>query len=352
MAYQHPGGACNGLTTHAELFQCDILPHKCSESNKVGIGIILTTLVGRSRTWMRRMQRRQLRRMASWSRMASRMARATASSCTRTPLTRWRTTRRTHPRCRRMLQRAASTRAVPTRDCAHLALRGSLALRKPPARRPRTRSGWRPSPSKPRQICLLGLFQGVSVTLWPSQCLFLSCGCCVAWVPCAAGGTLATGNSVRSPIMQLLCDLDVVVRYIVTFGKAVLASLTGQRSERYGAMWHRLSDVGHCRQTRAWTDVPCKQEATALKVQRFWRPEDISRDAGYRAGFWDIYAGSSKTEEVDFDDIIGPCTILPAGSTGGALIISFKPPAQFAAACCSLPTIVCGWPYLWTWRIP
>ncbi len=61
------------------------------------------------------------------------------------------------------------------------------------------------------------------------------------------------------------------------------------------------------------------QEATALKVQRFWRPEDISRDAGYRAGFWDVYAGS-ETEEMDFEDIVGPCTVLRAGSTGGALL--------------------------------
>ncbi|BDA51554.1 DNA (cytosine-5)-methyltransferase 1B [Coccomyxa sp. Obi] len=84
-------------------------------------------------------------------------------------------------------------------------------------------------------------------------------------------------------------------------------------------------------------------EAKALKVQRFWRPEDISRDAGYRAGFWDVYAGS-ETEEVDFDDIIGPCSVLRAGSTGGSnafvCVGTFNradkkisdPPAEYAAA--------------------
>ncbi|KAK9918243.1 hypothetical protein WJX75_002529 [Coccomyxa subellipsoidea] len=58
-------------------------------------------------------------------------------------------------------------------------------------------------------------------------------------------------------------------------------------------------------------------EAKAVKVQRFWRPEDISREAGYRAGFWDVYA-SEETHEVEFDDIIGPCSVLRAGSTGGS----------------------------------
>lgn len=61
------------------------------------------------------------------------------------------------------------------------------------------------------------------------------------------------------------------------------------------------------------------QETQAVKVQRFWRPEDISRDAGYRAGFWDVYAGD-ETSDVDFDDIIGPCTVLPVGSAGGRRI--------------------------------
>lgn len=27
-----------------------------------------------------------------------------------------------------------------------------------------------------------------------------------------------------------------------------------------------------------------------IKIQRFYRPEDISKDFAYKSGFWDIYA--------------------------------------------------------------
>lgn len=53
-----------------------------------------------------------------------------------------------------------------------------------------------------------------------------------------------------------------------------------------------------------------------MTVQRFFRPEDISRECGYRAGFWDVYA-SSENQEIDLDEIIGACHVLPAGSSGG-----------------------------------
>ena len=34
------------------------------------------------------------------------------------------------------------------------------------------------------------------------------------------------------------------------------------------------------------------QEVKSVEVQRFYRPEDISKEHGYRAGFWDIYASA------------------------------------------------------------
>ena len=51
-------------------------------------------------------------------------------------------------------------------------------------------------------------------------------------------------------------------------------------------------------------------------MQRFYRPEDISADLGYRAGFWDIYA-SSEQEEVDVEDVQALCQVRRSGSSAG-----------------------------------
>ena len=53
-----------------------------------------------------------------------------------------------------------------------------------------------------------------------------------------------------------------------------------------------------------------------LKVQRFFRPEDISAQLGYAAGFWDLYA-SSEQEEVDAGDVQYKCQAQRSGSPGG-----------------------------------
>ena len=59
------------------------------------------------------------------------------------------------------------------------------------------------------------------------------------------------------------------------------------------------------------------QEVKSVKVQRLYRPEDISADLGYRAGFWDIYA-SSEQEEVDVEDVQALCQVRRSGyPTGG-----------------------------------
>ena len=59
-----------------------------------------------------------------------------------------------------------------------------------------------------------------------------------------------------------------------------------------------------------------RQEVKSVKVQRFYRPEDISKDLGYRSGFWDIYA-SSEQEEVDVGDIQYMCRVQRSGSPEG-----------------------------------
>ena len=60
------------------------------------------------------------------------------------------------------------------------------------------------------------------------------------------------------------------------------------------------------------------QEVKSVKVQRFYRPEDISANLGYRAGFWDIYA-SSEQEEVDVEDVQALCQVRRSGSPTGGL---------------------------------
>ena len=56
-----------------------------------------------------------------------------------------------------------------------------------------------------------------------------------------------------------------------------------------------------------------------VRLQRFWRPEDVGREAGYRAGFWDVYAcAQGEAAEVPVEDVVRKCTVLPAGCAGGA----------------------------------
>jgi len=64
------------------------------------------------------------------------------------------------------------------------------------------------------------------------------------------------------------------------------------------------------------------QEVKLVKVQRFYRPEDISKDLGYRAGFWDIYA-SSEQEELDVDTVQYKCQVQRSDCPAG----DFKSPS-------------------------
>lgn len=51
----------------------------------------------------------------------------------------------------------------------------------------------------------------------------------------------------------------------------------------------------------------------AATLRRMWRPEDISKDAAYRASFSEVYA-SEEQQSVDLEAIMGKCRVLPAGS--------------------------------------
>ena len=60
------------------------------------------------------------------------------------------------------------------------------------------------------------------------------------------------------------------------------------------------------------------QEVRTVKVQRFYRPEDISKDLGYQSDFWDIYASAEQEEvEVDVGDIHHKCLVQRSGSPAG-----------------------------------
>ena len=55
---------------------------------------------------------------------------------------------------------------------------------------------------------------------------------------------------------------------------------------------------------------------TRVTLQRYYRPEDISRDQAYRASFREVFS-SAQEETLDVDDLIGRCTVVTAASACG-----------------------------------
>ena len=51
----------------------------------------------------------------------------------------------------------------------------------------------------------------------------------------------------------------------------------------------------------------------ATQVRRYYRPEDISRDAAYSSEFTDVYE-SSETTAVPLDAVVAKCQVLPPGA--------------------------------------
>jgi len=54
-----------------------------------------------------------------------------------------------------------------------------------------------------------------------------------------------------------------------------------------------------------------------LTVARFYRPEDVSREQAYQAGFWELFA-SEEAATLDADEVFGKCAVVPAGAPAGA----------------------------------
>ena len=50
-----------------------------------------------------------------------------------------------------------------------------------------------------------------------------------------------------------------------------------------------------------------------VTVQRYYRPEDVSRDAAYTAAFTDVYLSDDRAV-VELGDVVGRCHVLPPGS--------------------------------------
>lgn len=62
------------------------------------------------------------------------------------------------------------------------------------------------------------------------------------------------------------------------------------------------------------TTREAKDKLATVTLQRFWRPEDISEDAAYRAtSFYELYAGDEELT-VDVEDVVGPVKVLPRGN--------------------------------------
>ncbi len=65
---------------------------------------------------------------------------------------------------------------------------------------------------------------------------------------------------------------------------------------------------------------------TRVKLQRFYRPEDVSRAVAYEAGLYDVYAPVESDKEaeqwVDVEDIMGPCAVTAVGAPYGEFLVA------------------------------
>ena len=58
------------------------------------------------------------------------------------------------------------------------------------------------------------------------------------------------------------------------------------------------------------------KEGAKLVVRRLYRPEDVSTDEGYRAGFYDVFASNDEATLTP-EDIVGRVEVALPGSTLG-----------------------------------
>lgn len=66
---------------------------------------------------------------------------------------------------------------------------------------------------------------------------------------------------------------------------------------------------------------PQDAKPSKIKVQRFYRPEDISKDQAYKANFWDVYATPKETSNnchwvqwIDMGDVVKKCAAKAEGT--------------------------------------
>ena len=51
---------------------------------------------------------------------------------------------------------------------------------------------------------------------------------------------------------------------------------------------------------------------SSVKIRRFYRPEDVSRDHAYSTEWWEVYAGPDTEHSLnDFDKILKKCSVHP-----------------------------------------
>ena len=94
---------------------------------------------------------------------------------------------------------------------------------------------------------------------------------------------------------------------------AAEASMVGQMAVRK-AEQNRTEHFVWCLAASCWdTDMQGCAQVKRVEVQRFYRPEDISRDQAYKAGLWDVYASDEKVV-IDLASVVGPCQLAGCGA--------------------------------------
>ena len=105
------------------------------------------------------------------------------------------------------------------------------------------------------------------------------------------------------------------------------------QSRYHKGSYEGLRAWGICRLAKVNTLTPKKGEKSASKkdvankeiesitVLRYWRPEDISIESGYKSSsFYDVYASNEKVK-IDVKDVVRPLSVVPANGENGSLSI-------------------------------
>lgn len=77
----------------------------------------------------------------------------------------------------------------------------------------------------------------------------------------------------------------------------------------------------HSLQTRTGIGTLAVQGISGIEVRRFYRPEDISQDKAYAAGYREVYA-SDEILSLEVDQVLGPCMVTAPGTDAGELSLS------------------------------